>query len=89
MKFPKFLLGSIVWTAAVAAVAYICHSFLYVSTSELWNAIAYATAAPLFGIVLFDFKAFSRAAAEISNLVLSRLGHRACGVGSLCRPHGL
>lgn len=80
---------AIVWSVAVALVGWGSHTFLHLSTFELGVTLAAATAAPLFGIVLFDFKAFSRAAAEMSNLVLSRLGHRTFGTGSLCRPHGL
>ena len=79
----------IVWSAALAVIAWASNTFLHLSAYELGVTLAAATAAPLFGIVLFDFKAFSRAAAEMCNLVLSRLGHRTFGTGSLCRPHGL
>lgn len=79
----------VVWSAALAVIAWASNTFLHLSPFELGVTLAAATAAPLFGIVLFDFKAFSRAAAEMSNLVLSRLGHRTFGTGSLCRPHGL
>lgn len=48
--------------------------------------IAAAIAAPVFGVVQFDHKAFSRAFAEKSKLVIDRLGFRTCGVGCLSRP---
>lgn len=79
----------VVWSAALAVIAWASNTFLHLSTFELGATLAAATAAPLFGLVLFDFKAFSRAAAEVSNMILGRLGYRSFGVGSLCRPHGL
>jgi hypothetical protein len=79
----------VVWSAALAVIAWASNTFLHLSTFELGVTLAAATAAPLFGLVLFDFKAFSRAAAEVSNMILGRLGYRSFGVGSLCRPHGL
>ena len=48
--------------------------------------IAAAIAAPVFGVVQFDHKAFNRAFAEKSKLVIDRLGFRTCGVGCLSRP---
>ena len=70
-------------------IAYATHLILGMSLVDLTPIMVAAIAAPLFGIVVFDFKAFSRAAAEVSNLILGRLGHRSFGSGSLCRPHGL
>lgn len=78
-----------VWVSVVALVGWGSHTFLHLSSYELGVVVAVATAAPLFGQALFDFKAFSRAAAYAGNLVLGRLGHRTFGTGSLCRPHGL
>lgn len=80
---------TIVWASVVALVGWGSYTFLHLSSTELMIVVASATAAPLFGLVLFDFKAFSRAAAYAGNLVLGRLGHRTFGTGSLCRPHGL
>lgn len=80
---------AVIWTAVVALVGWGSHTFLHLSSFDLGIVVAYAVAAPLFGVVLFDFKAFSRAAAQASTTVLSRLGHRTFGMGSLCRPHGL
>lgn len=79
----------VVWSAALAVIAWASCVFLNTGFTEIISAVAVATAAPLFGMVLFDFKAFSRSAAEVSNMILGRLGHRSLGVGSLCRPHGL
>jgi hypothetical protein len=89
MKRSRYSLYAIVYSVAVAMVGYLSHTFLHLSSTELLSVVASATAAPLFGIVLFDFKAFSRAAALMSKLITDRLGHRTCSVGSLCRPHGL
>ncbi|AFV29103.1 hypothetical protein IME11_54 [Escherichia phage IME11] len=75
--------------AVMGLIAYAAHLILGMSLIDLTPVMAAAIAAPLFGIVTFDFKAFSRAAAEVSNLILGRLGHRSFGSGSLCRPHGL
>lgn len=87
MKLSRFTV--VIWAAAVAFVGYCSHTFLHLSSLDLGIVLASAVAAPLFGVVLFDFKAFSRAAAQASTTVLSRLGHRTFGTGSLCRPHGL
>lgn len=87
MKISRWRI--IVWSTALAVIAWASNTFLHLSTFELGVTLAAATAAPLFGVVLFDFKAFSRAASEVSNMILGRLGHRSFGVGSLCRPHGL
>lgn len=89
MKLSRYSLYAIIWSVAVAFTGYVSHRYLSLSLPDLGIVVTGATAAPLFGIVLFDFKAFSRAAAEMCNLVLSRLGHRTFGTGSLCRPHGL
>lgn len=78
-----------IWAAAVALIGWGSHTFLHQGITEIISAIAIATAAPLFGMVFFDFKAFNRAASEAGNLILGRLGHRSFGSGSLCRPHGL
>lgn len=75
--------------AVMGFIAYAAHVILGMSLIDLTPVMVAAIAAPLFGIVIFDFKAFSRAAAEVSNLILGRLGHRSFGSGSLCRPHGL
>lgn len=75
--------------AVMGLIAYAAHLILGMSLVDLTPIMVAAIAAPLFGIVVFDFKAFSRAAAEVSNLILGRLGHRSFGSGSLCRPHGL
>lgn len=75
--------------AVMGLIAYAAHVILGMSLIDLTPVIVAAIAAPLFGVVVFDFKAFSRAAAEVSNLILGRLGHRSFGSGSLCRPHGL
>lgn len=75
--------------AVMGLIAYAAHVILGMSLIDLTPVMAAAIAAPLFGVVVFDFKAFSRAAAEVSNLILGRLGHRSFGSGSLCRPHGL
>lgn len=75
--------------AVIGLIAYAAHVILGMSLVDLTPIMVAAIAAPLFGIVVFDFKAFSRAAAEVSNLILGRLGHRSFGSGSLCRPHGL
>ena len=75
--------------AVMGLIAYAAHLILGMSLIDLTPVMVAAIAAPLFGIVVFDFKAFSRAAAEASNQVLARLGFRSSGVGSLCRPHGL
>lgn len=75
--------------AVMGLIAYAAHLILGMSLVDLTPVMVAAIAAPLFGIVVFDFKAFSRAAAEVSNLILGRLGHRSFGSGSLCRPHGL
>lgn len=75
--------------AVMGLIAYAAHVILGMSLVDLTPIMVAAIAAPLFGIVVFDFKAFSRAAAEVSNLILGRLGHRSFGSGSLCRPHGL
>lgn len=80
---------AIVWTVAVALVGWGSHTFLHLSSYELGVVLASATAAPLFGMAMFDYKAFSRAASEVSNMILGRLGHHSFGVGSLCRPHSL
>ncbi|QHJ80267.1 MAG: hypothetical protein [Caudoviricetes sp.] len=80
---------SVLWSAALAVIAWASNTFLHLSTFELGVTLATATAAPLFGLVLFDFKAFSRAANEVSNMILGRLGHRTFGTAGLCRPHGL
>lgn len=80
---------AVVWASVVALVGWGSHTFLHLSSIELMTVVASATAAPLFGLVIFDFKAFSRAAADAGNLVLGRLGHRTFGSGSLCRPRGL
>lgn len=82
-------IGAVVWAALVTLVGWGSHAFLHLSTAQLGVVLASATAAPMFGIVMFDFKAFSRAAAEASNMLLARLGFRPSGVGSLSRPHGL
>lgn len=76
-------------SAVMGLIAYAAHAILGMSLNDLTPVMVAAIAAPLFGIVVFDFKAFSRAAAEVSNLILGRLGHRSFGSGSLCRPHGL
>lgn len=76
-------------SAVMGLIAYAAHVILGMSLNDLTPVMVAAIAAPLFGIVVFDFKAFSRAAAEVSNLILGRLGHRSFGSGSLCRPHGL
>lgn len=89
MKLYRYSLYAAVWHVAVALVGWGSHTFLHLSSTELLTVMASATAAPLFGYVVFDFKAFSRAAAEAGNQVLARLGFRSSGVGSLCRPHGL
>lgn len=75
--------------AVMGLIAYAAHVILGMSLIDLTLVMAAAIAAPLFGVVIFDFKAFSRAATEVSNLILGRLGHRSFGSGSLCRPHGL
>lgn len=75
--------------AVMGLIAYAAHVILGMSLVDLKPIMVAAIAAPLFGVVAFDFKAFSRAAAEVSNLILGRLGHRSFGSGSLCRPHGL
>lgn len=75
--------------AVMGLIAYAAHLILGMSLVDLTPVMVAAIAAPLFGIVVFDFKAFSRATAEVSNLILGRLGHRSFGSGSLCRPHGL
>ena len=75
--------------AVMGLIAYAAHVILGMSLVDLTPIMVAAIAAPLFGIVVFDFKAFSRAAAEVSNLILGRLGHRSFGSGSLCRTHGL
>lgn len=75
--------------AVMGLIAYAAHVILGMSLIDLSPFVVAAIAAPIFGIVVFDFKAFSRAAAEVSNLILGRLGHRSFGSGSLCRPHGL
>lgn len=75
--------------AVMGLIAYAAHLILGMSLIDLTPVMVAAIAAPLFGVVVFDFKAFSRAAAEVSNLILGRLGHRSFGSGSLCRPHGL
>ena len=75
--------------AVMGLTAYAAHVILGMSLIDLTPVMVAAIAAPLFGVVVFDFKAFSRAAAEVSNLILGRLGHRSFGSGSLCRPHGL
>lgn len=75
--------------AVMGLIAYAAHVILGMTLVDLKPIMVAAIAAPLFGIVVFDFKAFSRAAAEVSNLILGRLGHRSFGSGSLCRPHGL
>lgn len=75
--------------AVMGLIVYAAHVILGMSLNDLTPVMVAAIAAPLFGIVVFDFKAFSRAAAEVSNLILGRLGHRSFGSGSLCRPHGL
>lgn len=89
MKLSRHSFYAVVWSVAVSLVGYLSHTFLHQSITEVLAVAASVTAAPLFGMVLFDFKAFSRAAANVSNMVLGRLGHRSFGVGSLCRPHGL
>ena len=76
-------------SAVTGLIAYAAHVILGMSLIDLTPVMVAATAAPLFGIVVFDFKAFSRAAAQAGNQVLARLGFRSSGVGSLCRPHGL
>lgn len=75
--------------AVMGLIAYAAHVILGMSLIDLTPIVVAAIAAPLFGVVTFDFKSFSRAAAEVSNLILGRLGHRSFGSGSLCRPHGL
>lgn len=75
--------------AVMGLIAYAAHLISGMSLIDLTPIMVAAIAAPLFGVVIFDFKAFSRAAAEVSNLILGRLGHRSFGSGSLCRPHGL
>ena len=75
--------------AVMGLIAYAAHLISGMSLVDLTPIMVAAIAAPLFGVVIFDFKAFSRAAAEVSNLILGRLGHRSFGSGSLCRPHGL
>lgn len=75
--------------AVALSVHYFSEQILGIALHDLMPYVMAAIAAPLFGIVLFDFKAFSRAAAVMSTLVLSRLGHRTFSTGSLCRPHGL
>lgn len=75
--------------AVVGLIAYAAHVILGMLLIDLTPVMVAAIAAPLFGVVVFDFKAFSRAAAEVSNLILGRLGHRSFDSGSLCRPHGL
>ena len=75
--------------AVMGIIAYAAHVILGMSLIDLTPVVVAAIAAPLFGVVVFDFKAFSRAAAEVSNLIQGRLGHRSFGSGSLCRPHGL
>lgn len=75
--------------AVMGLIAYAAHLILGMSLIDLTPVMVAAIAAPLFGVVVFDFKALSRAAAEVSNLILGRLGHRSFGSGSLCRPHGL
>ena len=75
--------------AVMGLIAYAAHVILGMTLVDLKPIMVAAIAAPLFGIVVFDFKAFSRAAAEVSNLILGRLGYRSFGSGSLCRPHGL
>lgn len=89
MKLSRHHLYAIVWYVAVAFTGYVCHNYFSISLSDMSIVLASATAVTLFGIVLFDFKAFSRAAAEASNMVLGRLGHRTFGTAGLCRPHGL
>lgn len=75
--------------AVMGFIVYTAHVIFGMSLVDLTPIMVAAIAAPLFGVVIFDFKAFSRAAAEVSNLILGRLGHRSFGSGSLCRPHGL
>lgn len=89
MKRSRFALYAAVWSVAVAFTGYVTHQLFSVSLPDLGIVIASAVAAPIFGIVFFDFKAFSRAAALAGNMVLARLGFRPSGVGSLSRPHGL
>lgn len=48
--------------------------------------IAAAIAAPVYGVVKFDHKAFSRAFTKKAKLVIDRLGFRTCGAGCLSRP---
>lgn len=76
-------------SAVMGLIAYAAYVISGMSLIDLTPIMVAAIAAPLFGVVIFDFKAFSRAAAEVSNLILGRLGHRSFGSGSLCRPHGL
>ena len=74
MKLSRHSLYAIVWHVAVAFVGWASNTFLHVSTEQVIIGIATATAAPLFGYVFFDAKAFSRAAARVSHLSRGRLG---------------
>lgn len=80
--------GAVIGLLALSA-HFVVEHIMGVSMMDFTPFVVAAISAPLFGYVLFDFKAFSRAAANVSNIVLGRLGHRSFGVGSLCRPHGL
>lgn len=89
MKRYRFALYAAVWSVAVAFTGFATQWLFNVSMPDLGIVIASAVAAPIFGIVFFDFKAFSHAAAIAGNMVLARLGFRPSGVGSPSRPHGL
>ena len=75
--------------AVALSVHYFSEQILGIALHDLMPFVMAAIAVPLVGYVVFDFKAFSRAAAQAGNQVLARLGFRSSGVGSLCRPHGL
>lgn len=72
--------------ALTLSVHYFSEQVLGITLHDLMPYVVAAVAVPLFGYVTFDFKAFSRAAAEKGNVILSRLGFRTCGVGCMSRP---
>lgn len=77
--------GAVIGLLALAA-HYLVERMFGFNLPDVTAYISAVVAVPLFGVVLFDHKAFSRAFAEKAKLVIDRLGFRTCGVGCLNRP---